>query len=134
MQRIPVARSIMRGAVARPSHHNGQRMLACRALLSTSTGDHRGGNANMTSKTTPGSSIPTPQQKKTTTAGAEEVGSGNPELPKFSLDGLGVSRNMKVFLIVVLSIFGTMETWLYCKAVWRWWYGEQGLAVKGDDK
>ncbi|OAA52553.1 hypothetical protein BBO_00394 [Beauveria brongniartii RCEF 3172] len=65
---------------------------------------------------------------------AVETESRNPELPKFSLDGLGVSKNIKIFLIVVLSIFGTMETWFYCKAIWRWWYGEQGLAVTIDDK
>lgn len=67
-------------------------------------------------------------------ASAEASQNGNPELPKFSLDGLGVSKNMKVFLIVVLSIFGTMETWFYCKAIWRWWYGEQGLAVTEEEK
>ncbi|TQV97892.1 hypothetical protein IF1G_03635 [Cordyceps javanica] len=73
-------------------------------------------------------------RQKTVASPTEAAGNGNPELPKFSLDGLGVSRNMKVFLIVVLSIFGTMETWFYCKAIWRWWYGEQGLAVTADEK
>ncbi len=42
--------------------------------------------------------------------------------------GLGLSKNMKVFLIIVVSIFGTMETWMYCKAIWRWWNGA------GDEK
>lgn len=51
----------------------------------------------------------------------------NPEMPKFSLDGLGLSRNMKIFLVVVLSIFGTMETWFYCKAIWRWWKGKTAV-------
>jgi len=44
---------------------------------------------------------------------------GNPELPKFSLDGLDLGKNMKIFLVVVLCIFGTMETWFYCKAIWQ---------------
>lgn len=48
-------------------------------------------------------------------------------MPKFSLDGLGLSRNMKIFLVVVLSIFGTMETWFYCKAIWRWWKGKTAV-------
>ncbi|KAJ2968214.1 hypothetical protein NQ176_g9288 [Zarea fungicola] len=74
---------------------------------------------------------PTQQSSK---ANSQESQNGNPELPKFSLDGLGVSKNMKIFLVVVLSIFGTMETWFYCKAIWRWWKGEQGLAVTADDK
>jgi hypothetical protein len=25
---------------------------------------------------------------------------------------------MKLFLLVVLSIFGTIETWFWCKAIW----------------
>lgn len=73
----------------------------------------------------------TQESPKTT---PQESRNGNPELPKFSLDGLGVSKNMKIFLIVVLSIFGTMETWFYCKAIWRWWKGDQGLAVTADNK
>ena len=52
---------------------------------------------------------------------------GNPELPKFSIDGLGLGKNMKVFLVVVLCIFGTMETWFYCKAIWQWWKGKTGV-------
>lgn len=52
---------------------------------------------------------------------------GNPELPKFSLDGLGLGKNMKIFLVVVLCIFGTMETWFYCKAIWQWWKGETAV-------
>ena len=52
---------------------------------------------------------------------------GNPELPKVSLDGLGLGKNMKVFLVVVLCIFGTMETWFYCKAIWQWWKGKTGV-------
>ena len=48
---------------------------------------------------------------------------GNPELPKFSLEGLGLSKNMRIVVLVLISIFGTLETWVYCKAVWRWWKG-----------
>ncbi|KAJ6439798.1 N-terminal binuclear Zn cluster-containing/DNA binding domain-containing protein [Purpureocillium lavendulum] len=73
-------------------------------------------------------------QKKTTAAAAEEEpGKGaaaaghaaKPEDNPFETNfaGLGLSKNMKVFLIVVVSIFGTMETWMYCKAIWRWWKG-----------
>ncbi|KAJ7185346.1 hypothetical protein C8R46DRAFT_1060212 [Mycena filopes] len=36
---------------------------------------------------------------------------------------LGISRNMKIFLIVLLSIFGSIETWLWTKGILRWWYG-----------
>lgn len=51
---------------------------------------------------------------------------GNPEYPKFSFEALGVSRNMKIALIVVLTIFGSIETWFWCRAIWQWWKGDQG--------
>lgn len=57
---------------------------------------------------------------------------GNPSLPAFSLDGLGISKNMKIALIGILCIFGTMETWVYCKWIWRWWKDdESGLERPG---
>ncbi|KAH8422539.1 uncharacterized protein LDX57_000293 [Aspergillus melleus] len=46
-----------------------------------------------------------------------------PELPALNLDSLGLGRNMKILVIVLLSIFGTMETYFYCRAIWRWWKG-----------
>lgn len=45
------------------------------------------------------------------------------ELPKFSFEGLGMSKNSRIFVIVVLSIFGTIETWVWCKGIYRWWNG-----------
>ncbi|KAM0263173.1 hypothetical protein ACHAQJ_001328 [Trichoderma viride] len=47
----------------------------------------------------------------------------NDELPSFSFEGLGMSRNVKIFIIGVLSIFGTIETWVWCKGIYRWWNG-----------
>jgi hypothetical protein len=47
----------------------------------------------------------------------------NDELPSFSFEGLGMSRNVKIFIIAVLSIFGTIETWVWCKGIYRWWNG-----------
>lgn len=54
------------------------------------------------------------------------------ENPSFetSFASLGLSRNMKIFLIVVVSIFGTMETWFYCKAAWIWWKGGETQAAE----
>ncbi|UPK95942.1 hypothetical protein LCI18_006877 [Fusarium solani-melongenae] len=49
---------------------------------------------------------------------------GNPEYPAFSLDSLGLSKNMMIVLVLI-SIFGTIETWFYCQAIWRWWKGRQ---------
>ena len=42
-------------------------------------------------------------------------------MPSFSLKDLGLSKNMRLVVIGIISVFGTMETWLYCKAIWRWW-------------
>ncbi|KAJ5832333.1 hypothetical protein N7474_000644 [Penicillium riverlandense] len=46
--------------------------------------------------------------------------------PSASLESLGISRNVKVFLFVVLGIFGTIETWFWCKAAWVWWKNRFG--------
>ncbi|UNI16440.1 hypothetical protein JDV02_002872 [Purpureocillium takamizusanense] len=48
---------------------------------------------------------------------------GNPELPSFSLNGLGASKGVKTAIIIILGIFGTMETWMWCKWAWNWWKG-----------
>lgn len=54
---------------------------------------------------------------------SQQPDNANPSYPAFSFEALGVSKNMKIVLIVILSIFGTMETWFYCQAIWRWWKG-----------
>lgn len=46
-------------------------------------------------------------------------------MPAFNISSLGLSRNMKIFLLVVLSIFGTIETWFWCKAIYHWWGGDK---------
>ncbi|KAF7592147.1 hypothetical protein BBP40_000634 [Aspergillus hancockii] len=46
-----------------------------------------------------------------------------PEFPVLSLEGLGLSKGTKAFLIAILCCLGTMETWFWCKAIWRWWKG-----------
>ncbi|KAF9893184.1 hypothetical protein FE257_011607 [Aspergillus nanangensis] len=45
------------------------------------------------------------------------------EIPIASFASLGLGRNMKIFLYSILAVFGTMETWFYCEAIYRWWYG-----------
>lgn len=85
----------------------------------------------MSTQHSPQSSSQTTSQTEPPPKGAAPINSnGNPDLGKFSFEGLGLSKNMRIFLIVVLSIFGTMETWFYCKAIYRWWYGEQPKAVE----
>ncbi|KAL2847774.1 hypothetical protein BJY01DRAFT_246675 [Aspergillus pseudoustus] len=45
----------------------------------------------------------------------------NPEFPKISLEGLGISKNVRIVLYVLLSIWGSFETYFYYQAVMRWW-------------
>ncbi|KAH6887414.1 hypothetical protein B0T10DRAFT_489769 [Thelonectria olida] len=53
----------------------------------------------------------------------QQPNNANPSYPAFSFEALGIGKNMKIVLIIILSIFGTLETWFYCQAVWRWWKG-----------
>jgi hypothetical protein len=52
------------------------------------------------------------------------TGSNEVEIPTFNLDGLGPSKNGKRFVIGILCVLGTIETWFWCRAGWRWWKGE----------
>lgn len=38
------------------------------------------------------------------------------------LDDLGATRGVKIFILVCLSIYGTMETIFYTKAIMRYFY------------
>ncbi|CAG9989525.1 unnamed protein product [Clonostachys byssicola] len=54
---------------------------------------------------------------------------GDVEMPSFNLNSLGLSKNMKILVLGIISIFGTVETWFWCKAIWRWWKGAGTEAV-----
>lgn len=45
------------------------------------------------------------------------------ELPSFSFEGLGMSRNTKIAVIVILSIFGTIESIFWIKWISNWFSG-----------
>ncbi|KAL4953931.1 hypothetical protein BDW69DRAFT_147136 [Aspergillus filifer] len=45
----------------------------------------------------------------------------NPEVPRFSFEGLGISKNVKIVLYTLISIWGTFETYFYYQALMRWW-------------
>ncbi|EWG52076.1 hypothetical protein FVEG_16916 [Fusarium verticillioides 7600] len=49
-----------------------------------------------------------------------ETAEPNPSYPAFSLNYLGLSKRTRILLMVVLNIFGTIETWVWCKAIWQW--------------
>ncbi|KAI5862786.1 hypothetical protein GGS23DRAFT_569422 [Durotheca rogersii] len=50
----------------------------------------------------------------------------NPSVGEFSFEGLGMTRNVKVFIIVALIAFGSMETYFWVQWIWRWWTGGKG--------
>ncbi|TLS26626.1 hypothetical protein PpBr36_05282 [Pyricularia pennisetigena] len=49
----------------------------------------------------------------------------NPQFPKVTLESLGVSGPLKWVLVGLLTVFGTIETWVWCKAIWRWCKGSE---------
>ena len=40
-----------------------------------------------------------------------------------SLKELGISSTMRTIIYVIIGILGTIETWVWCKAAYRWWFG-----------
>ncbi|KAH7309649.1 hypothetical protein B0I35DRAFT_482401 [Stachybotrys elegans] len=52
------------------------------------------------------------------------------EIPAFDFKSLGLSKNMRIVVLVIVSIFGTFETYFYCMAIWRWWKGKQAEAAE----
>ncbi|KAL4936700.1 hypothetical protein BDV06DRAFT_88719 [Aspergillus oleicola] len=58
----------------------------------------------------------------------------NPEVPRFSFEGLGISKNVKIVLYTLLSIWGTFETYFYYQALMRWWRARnEPEEVESDD-
>ncbi|KAL3475967.1 hypothetical protein BJX99DRAFT_228671 [Aspergillus californicus] len=45
----------------------------------------------------------------------------NPEYPKFSLQGLGISKNVRIVLYTIIGVWSTFETYFYYRAFMRWW-------------
>ncbi|GFF79309.1 hypothetical protein IFM47457_10798 [Aspergillus lentulus] len=45
----------------------------------------------------------------------------NPEIPSFSFDSLGLSKTTKTVVLVILGVFGTIESWFWVQTIWRWW-------------
>ncbi|KAF4982176.1 hypothetical protein FZEAL_2153 [Fusarium zealandicum] len=63
--------------------------------------------------------------KTNSTQNQQRPNSTNPSYPAFSFESMGLSKRMKVSILVLLSIFGTIETWFWCQTIWRWWKGGQ---------
>ncbi|KAI1805471.1 hypothetical protein F4811DRAFT_514832 [Daldinia bambusicola] len=43
----------------------------------------------------------------------------------FSFEGLGMTRRTKIAVIIIISIYGTMETIFYIRWFWRWYSGTE---------
>ncbi|KAB8237084.1 uncharacterized protein BDW43DRAFT_199965 [Aspergillus alliaceus] len=46
------------------------------------------------------------------------------EIPALNFEAMGLSKRSRAAVIVILCCLGTMETWFWCKAIWRWWKGK----------
>ncbi|KAI1098527.1 hypothetical protein F4804DRAFT_324572 [Jackrogersella minutella] len=84
-------------------------------------------NSNIPNPPTPittskfSTSIPKLSTKKST-----QGSSKSPEEPppmEFSFKGLDMSRNTRIVVLVILSIFGTIESIFWVKTIWRWFSG-----------
>jgi hypothetical protein len=63
-----------------------------------------------------------PEQKQRKADSSQPI----PELPGFSLDSLGLTKRMRTALIVVLCIFGTIETFTWTMFFYnRFWKKEE---------
>ncbi|KAL4964276.1 uncharacterized protein BDV14DRAFT_175148 [Aspergillus stella-maris] len=51
----------------------------------------------------------------------------NPEVPRFSFEGLGISKNVKIVLYTLLSTWGAFETYFYYQAFMRCWRARSQL-------
>ncbi|KAH7234786.1 uncharacterized protein BKA55DRAFT_579452 [Fusarium redolens] len=65
------------------------------------------------------------QDPRRSKAQQDEASGPNPSYPAFSLESLGLSKRTRIVVLVVLSIFGTIETWFWCKAIWQWRKGHR---------
>lgn len=48
----------------------------------------------------------------------------NTEIPSFSFDSLGPAKTTKTVVLVIFGVFGTIESWFWAQAIWRWWKGD----------
>ncbi|KAJ5331256.1 hypothetical protein N7476_001039 [Penicillium atrosanguineum] len=62
----------------------------------------------------------------------EESASDPLQTSSVSLESLGIGKNMKLLLLAILCVFGTIETWFWCKATWIWW--KRGQEVNKEAK
>ncbi|KAJ6460584.1 hypothetical protein C8R45DRAFT_1221032 [Mycena sanguinolenta] len=68
-------------------------------------------------------------ENKLPSASQDVSGTTTPPKKLDRFEELGISKNMKMVLIVILSILGTVETFVWTKGILRWYYG----APKEDD-
>ncbi|KAL6407015.1 putative cutinase transcription factor 1 protein [Ilyonectria robusta] len=92
----------------------------------SSRGRTRLATTSVSSKSMPLFPLPQACHKSQPGKTKDELGQ-NPSYPAFSFEALGVSKNMKIVLLGILTIFGTIETWVWCKAIWYWWKSDSDV-------
>ncbi|KAF4344248.1 cutinase transcription factor 1 [Fusarium beomiforme] len=97
------------------------RLQSLRRLRPNSTGQ----TASFSSTSLINRSQRTRQELSRNKAGEDQTSEQNPSYSAFSLNSLGLGKGTKFVLIVILSVFGTIETWFWCKAFWQWRKGRQ---------
>jgi len=56
----------------------------------------------------------------------------NQEMPMAKFSELGASRTVKIVVIIVLTIGGTLETIFWAKIIWRKFFREKEEGEEGD--
>jgi hypothetical protein len=62
--------------------------------------------------------IPPPPDPNISANTSPKSDSTNPTYPAFSLQGLGMSKPIKIVVIAILTVFGTMESVFWAKLLW----------------
>ncbi|KAJ5724583.1 hypothetical protein N7493_006311 [Penicillium malachiteum] len=69
---------------------------------------------------------PTEEQK----ADPNYYGSRPPETPlAMSFESIGIGKNLKLLIITMLAVSGTIEVLTYGREIWLWWKGSEGDEV-----
>ncbi|KAJ5728801.1 uncharacterized protein N7483_003309 [Penicillium malachiteum] len=57
-------------------------------------------------------------------------GSKPPETPlAMSFESIGIGKNLKLLILTMLAVSGTIEVLTYGREIWLWWKGSEGDEV-----
>ncbi|KAL4863903.1 hypothetical protein BDV12DRAFT_20697 [Aspergillus spectabilis] len=78
-------------------------------------------------------SVRSPNKSTPPKSNEEPTRTTNSELPKISLEGLGITKNMQIVLYTLLGIWGTFEMYFYYQALMRWWRSRSAIEPESVD-